>query len=36
MKNVIDHFVIGADSLEQGEEALQKLLGVTVPARRQA
>ncbi|SNT76316.1 VOC family protein [Paracoccus seriniphilus] len=31
MKNVIDHFVIGADSLEQGEEALQKLLGVTVP-----
>ena len=31
MKNVIDHFAIGAANLEQGVEALQKLLGAEVP-----
>ena len=31
MHNRIDHFAIGADSLEQGQAALENLLGVTVP-----
>lgn len=31
MHNKIDHFAIGADSLEQGQQALSELLGVTVP-----
>lgn len=31
MKNQIDHFAIGADSLEQGVAAMQELLGVEVP-----
>lgn len=31
MKNKIDHFAIGADSLEQGVAAMKQLLGVEVP-----
>jgi hypothetical protein len=31
MKNQIDHFAIGAESLEQGVAAMQALLGVEVP-----
>lgn len=31
MKNKIDHFAIGADSLEQGIAAMEDQLGVTVP-----
>lgn len=31
MTNKIDHFAIGADSLEQGQAALKDLLGVWVP-----
>lgn len=31
MKNKIDHFAIGADTLEQGVAAMESLLGVTVP-----
>lgn len=31
VKNKIDHIVIGADSLEQGMDALQKTLGVVLP-----
>lgn len=31
MHNKIDHFAIGAASLEQGQQALKDILGVTVP-----
>ncbi|MEP0072411.1 MAG: VOC family protein [Marinomonas sp.] len=31
IKNKIDHIVVGADSLEQGIDALQKTLGVALP-----
>lgn len=31
MKNKIDHFAIGADSLEQGIAAMKQQLGVDVP-----
>lgn len=31
MQNKIDHFAIGAATLEQGQDALAALLGVTVP-----
>ena len=31
MQNKIDHFAIGCATLDQGQEALQKALGVTVP-----
>lgn len=31
MTNKIDHFAIGADSLEQGVAALKELLGIAVP-----
>ncbi|WP_052262040.1 VOC family protein [Leisingera sp. ANG-M1] len=31
MHNKIDHFAIGADTLEQGQQALAAILGVTVP-----
>lgn len=31
MNHRIDHFAIGADSLEQGVDALQALLGVAIP-----
>ena len=31
MHNKIDHFAVGADTLEQGQAALETLLGVTVP-----
>lgn len=31
MKNRIDHIVIGAASLQQGQHAMNELLGVTVP-----
>ena len=31
MNNKIDHFAVGADSLEQGTTTMQSLLGVTVP-----
>ncbi|GAA6165492.1 VOC family protein [Pelagimonas sp. KU-00592-HH] len=31
MHNKIDHFAIGADTLEHGQAALETLLGVTVP-----
>jgi hypothetical protein len=31
MHNRIDHFAIGADSLEQGQAALETLLGIAVP-----
>lgn len=30
MKNRIDHVAIGADSLEQGSDAMQSLLGVSL------
>ncbi len=31
MKNKIDHFAVGAETLEQGEEALRAMLGIDIP-----